>query len=402
MPSSPRTPTRRRKSSTTSVNLSVISSSPQGAGWFPKRGSISRRSSQYSIPSPLTPHRASCSDYGGDRRSLNEFGYAAESTTSCGVGNLADELAEAFHEDEEGENGEDLAEAVYDDIEQNHQGHLISDGCRTIPLTHGRSTSPLKKTPGSKNRHHLPPPRRQGSQCDDLDISDDDDRQASEGVSPALEARMVAIEGLARRGTIPNNDDLDNVVSRVIRCLKDLGSQSSIENGASRLITIHATLISQLSNQTRTVSILAHPLISPLLNPPDPDLVDDMLPLFASLLAELPIPTTQPLSSLHSLHASTTELTAILTYLSDTLHMTRQTTSLAARRLRSATELVADMRKEAEARDRAVRWLEMGNWEERIADRECARVCVDVLGGFEETCNTWRKRLVGDSEIGIA
>ena len=399
MPSSPRTPTRRRKSSTSNPNLSFISPSPQGTGCFPKRGSISRRSSQYSIPSPLTPQPTSYYDY-IDHKPFHESDHAAISAAPGGIGSLADELAEAFHEDEEGENSVEVAGIVPDDNRKDHYGHPMGGDCKATPFPHDHSISPPKQSTASKPYHHGSHRQGlQGSQCDSSGYSDGDDPQGAGGVTPALEARMVVIEDLARRGTDSAGDDLDHVVLRVVRCLKDLGSQSSIENGASRLITTHAALVSHLSNQTRTVSILVHPLISPLLGPPDPDLVDDVLPLFASLLAELPIPTSQPLSSLHSLHASTSELTAILTYLSDTLHMTRQTTALASRRLRSATELVVDMRKEAEARDQAVRWLERGNWAERIADRECARVCGDVLGGFEKTCNAWRERLVGGLEL---
>lgn len=78
--------------------------------------------------------------------------------------------------------------------------------------------------------------------------------------------------------------------------------------------------------------------------------------------------------------------------------MSRQNTTTASRRLKSARELVADMRKEEEAREEGERWLSRGNWSERLAARECAGVCDDVVGGFEEVCNGWRARLVAQAE----
>ena len=111
------------------------------------------------------------------------------------------------------------------------------------------------------------------------------------------------------------------------------------------------------------------------------------------------------LLSLHNLHASTADLADILTYLSDTLHMMRQTTSLASRRLRVARELVVEMRGEMEAKEMGIRWVETGNWQGRLAGRECARVCGEVVGGFEEVCASWRKKLAGGMvgvEVGAA
>ena len=99
------------------------------------------------------------------------------------------------------------------------------------------------------------------------------------------------------------------------------------------------------------------------------------------------------LFSLRGLHASTADLAEVLSYLSDTLHMMRQTTSLASRRLRVARELVIEMRGEMEAKEMGIHWVEKGNWQGRLAGRECARVCGEVVGGFEEVCASWRKKL---------
>ena len=56
--------------------------------------------------------------------------------------------------------------------------------------------------------------------------------------------------------------------------------------------------------------------------------------------------------------------------------------------------MVVEMRRETEAREEAVKWIEKGGWDRRLGERECKRVCEDVIGGFEEVCQTWRERLV--------
>lgn len=171
------------------------------------------------------------------------------------------------------------------------------------------------------------------------------------------------------------------------------------------LIAAHTALIAHVSHQTRTLLTLTHPLVSPLSTPPNPEVIDDLLPLLTSLVSTLPTTTSHTLPSLHNMHSSTSDLISALTYLSDTLHVMRQTTALASRRLRVARELVIEMRREAEAGETGIRWVEKGNWECRLAGRDCARVCGEVVGGFEQVCASWRKRLAGGMagvEVGVA
>ena len=108
----------------------------------------------------------------------------------------------------------------------------------------------------------------------------------------------------------------------------------------------------------------------------------------------LPHPTTPALQSLSSLHTLTTDLVQTLNYLSDTLHMSRQTTTTATRRLKSARDLVAELRADEELREEGERWLDRGDWGARLARRECAGVCGEVVGGFEKVCESWRERLL--------
>ena len=331
----------------------------------------------------------------------NGIASGIESETSNGTGNLADELAGAFDEDEEVDAGVEVPKVQYngteDGVTYEHQllENQLSTSSPSKPYKE-RSLSPPKQPMRSKHHH------RHNSKYDGSDYGDDDDLEGLDGIPPSLEARMAAIEGLARRGTEANGSDLDGVTQRVAQHLKNLGPQSNIENGASRLITTHTAQTSYLANQTRTLSTLIHPLLSPFSTPPDPAFLDDILPLLTALISEIPTPTSLPLSSLLSLHASTAEITAMLTYLTDTLHMSRQTSSLASRRLRSAIEVVVEMRRELDAKEEAMRCLEKGDWEKRLAGRECARFCGNIIGGFQEVCDGWRKTLAGGLEVGAA
>ena len=64
--------------------------------------------------------------------------------------------------------------------------------------------------------------------------------------------------------------------------------------------------------------------------------------------------------------------------------------------------MVGEMRREAEAREEGVRWIAKGRWDERLKGRECARLCGEVVGGFEEVCDGWRERLAAGVEVGAA
>lgn len=131
---------------------------------------------------------------------------------------------------------------------------------------------------------------------------------------------------------------------------------------------------------------------------PEPEAIDELVPLLVSLSDEMARPSTAAFDSLSGLHALTSDLVQTLNYLSDTLHMSRQTTATATRRLKSAKELVAELRRDDDLREEGELWLTRGNWGERLQKRECAGVCGEVIGGFEEVCNSWRERLLAQAE----
>ncbi|RDW83282.1 hypothetical protein BP5796_04773 [Coleophoma crateriformis] len=379
MPSSPRTP-HARHSRDLSMNTDFSFASPLNYT------SSSRRDSKASQNTPSTPNRNSLV------RSDSNFGIdvygAGGAAPSNGLGNLADELADAWSDGEEEDEEPDLnfhQESV----------EVVRDSGVDIPFS--PSQPPLKSAglvpPTPMQKGH----RRAASDYDGSDYGGDSDLE-SPGVPPSLAARIDAVEGLVRRGTENNGTDRDGVVLRVIESLKDLGAQGGVEGNATRLITAHTALSTHLIHQTRLLQNLAYPLFSPLSTPPDSETIDELLPLLLTMTESIPRPTTAAFTSLTALHTLTADLVQTLNYLSDTLHMSRQTTTTAARRLKSAMELVKEIRKEEEEREEGELWLQKGDWGRRLESRECAGVCGDVVGGFEEVCNGWRERLLNQAE----
>lgn len=227
MPSSPQTPTRRRRSSNIGVHLSFTSASPQSNDCSSKRAVNSRRSSQYSFHGR--------SDY---LESSNGLDDPIDLGNANALGNLADELADALEDEEENEHGlregpsEDLydrTEAIRHDQLKENEHPVFRDSIQNeqaVQLaTSDLSLSPPKQS--SRLRH-----TRKSSQYDGSDYGDDSDLEITHSL--VLEARLAAVEGLARRGTEANGSDVDEIVQRVADSLKDLGSQASLENGATR------------------------------------------------------------------------------------------------------------------------------------------------------------------------
>jgi hypothetical protein len=75
--------------------------------------------------------------------------------------------------------------------------------------------------------------------------------------------------------------------------------------------------------------------------------------------------------------------------------MTRQTASVASRRLKAARETFEELKRDAQVWEDGVKWVADGQWNERLAGRECARECQDIIRGFEEVCSGWREKLAG-------
>jgi hypothetical protein len=216
MPSSPRTPTHSRRPSNIDLSFATGYSG----------GSSSRRHSKASIhsPSPTTPFRLSHSRT--NSTGIEEFG-SGGGPAANGLGNLADELAEAWDDDEADEELDMNFQEIPAETDTTRDS-----GVDVTESPAKKETKPVNLTPPTNGKVH----RRQGSDYDGSDYGDDSDMD-SPGMPPGLVAKMDIVESLARRGTEANGSDRDGVVKRVVDGLRDLGSQSGVEGGATRYHT---------------------------------------------------------------------------------------------------------------------------------------------------------------------
>ncbi|KAI4936522.1 hypothetical protein J4E85_001852 [Alternaria conjuncta] len=355
-----------------------------------RRQSFTRRNSGYS---PITPR--SSQDF--EHSPAHQFDGGGDGN---GLGNLADELGEMYDDDDEGmegEYGEELDEAQDENIGTavEHDGSYGVDSAASLNGVRDsgvamQDSSPARLSPGSavKTKKHT----RQRSLYDGSDYGDDSDLE-NEGISPALDARMAAIESLARRGMEENGSASDEVVKRVTQQLRDLGSQIAMENGATRLKTAHEALTTHLTHQSRTLTSIAVSFSGPFAILPDPEDIDELLPIIQNTLELLPHPSADPLVAISHLTHSSRELIQHLSNVSDTLHMSRQTTANAARRLKVSKEQLQDWKRDNEKTQEGQEYIEHGDWDRRLKEREAKRACANVLDGFEDVCGQWRKRL---------
>jgi hypothetical protein len=203
-----------------------------------RRQSLNRRSSGYSPVTPRSSH-----EFEHDSPAHNFDGGGAGN----GLGNLADELGEIWDDDEDAVDEEfgdeldppqdDFAEigtAVAHDGSAGTHDTMAVNGVRDSGVAMQSSPSTnhgLSPDAASRTRKHT----RQRSLYDGSDYGSDTDFD-NDGISPAMETRMAAVESLARRGMEENGSASDQVVKRVTEQLRDLGSQIAIENGATRCV----------------------------------------------------------------------------------------------------------------------------------------------------------------------
>jgi hypothetical protein len=169
-----------------------------------------------------------------------------------------------------------------------------------------------------------------------------------------------------------------------------------------RLTTAHAAISTHLTHQARLFQQLTSAIFSPIAPPLEIDTIEAILPTLTntiSLITNL-TPTAQTSDMLRTLSNHTQDLIESLSALNDTVHMMRQTSLTATRRLRAAKDALREWRSESLDCDEGMRYIEHGCWDQRLRNRECASVCRDVLGGFEQTCDMWRARLVAGAGAG--
>jgi hypothetical protein len=212
-----------------------------------------RRLSKTSIHTPSTPNHL-----------IRDFSHSegvgigidvlqnAQNGANNGLGNLADELADAWSDDEEG--GEiDMNFQQSTSAPPSETGTEETPNIQAIQDSGVDVSSPTKTLRQRESMPHAlnltPPPMggrghaRMPSEYDGSDYGGDSDLESpAPGISAALQARMDMVEGLARRGTENNGGQADGVVKRVIEGLRDLGGQSGVEGNATRFVFLSTFL----------------------------------------------------------------------------------------------------------------------------------------------------------------
>jgi hypothetical protein len=306
--------------------------------------------------------------------------------TANGLGSLADELAGAFGDDYEDDDEEDYdEEGQYGDGGEDEEA--LNDGTATPPLHLPNGiTSPSKRSL----------PVRRPPSASDYEGSDYGDAVGiyieESGISLGLEEKLEAIERLvmchkALLKEEDNSEDGGGVIPRLMDGLQNLLPQSQLETASSRLTTAHSALSSNMWHQTRTLRELGFAINSTSLPPPE------TADLLLSLIDLIPRPTMQPLTELSTLSNLTLSLANQLSLMSDSLHMVRQSSIAANRKLRVAKEACADWRSEIEMVEKARRWIEDGDWDAKCERRDAAVVCKDVTCGFEDFCKGYEEKL---------
>lgn len=156
-----------------------------------------------------------------------------------GLGNLADELADAFSDSENGDtySGQDDTGISFS---VQHDVHLPTEAARDIVRGAPQAyldSSDLKNgglgVPLSSRRGH----RRAISEYDGSEYGSESDLD-SPGMPTGLVSRINAVEALARRGTENTGGHSDGVFFRLADALRDLGSQTGVESSATRYFPI--------------------------------------------------------------------------------------------------------------------------------------------------------------------
>ena len=179
-----------------------------------------------------SPHTPNQQNFHSSNSNIDIFSSGGPTPTAngLGLGNLADELADAWESDE-GEGEDEEPDMNFQEVSQLSEDTETTrdSGVEVSPKPKAQKPAHLS-TPVAPRGHN-----RQASDYDGSDYGGGSDLE-SPGMPPALVARMDMVEGLVRRGTENNGTERDAVVSRVVENLKDLGSQSGVESGATRYV----------------------------------------------------------------------------------------------------------------------------------------------------------------------
>jgi len=436
-PTSPSSPTQKRRSlrmPSIQPNHDPISPSHYANSsaemWFQ-----SRRSSQSSLQqySPVTPRPTSSRS---KRPSSSRLSIGSNVSTglasNAGIGNLADELEEAWDPDFDGPDSSflqglqegDPEDAINSPIDLNDMRNLSIPATPRSPQVRGISMpqSPEKPPSPSKQWASMGTHRKTESLYDGSDYGPDSDDEAFDSIPPTLQRRIHDVEEITRISA--NADSLSEsggVIERTTSALKEnLGAQSTIENSAQRLHTAYTSMATHRSHQLREFSNASHSLISTnSFSSTIFDLPEETIELVIAELHSLalslpflpsshaPAASTNPLTSLQALANSTHELLSMLHSLTDTLTEHRQHLLTATRRLKSVRDLVEELRMEEELVETSVLLIQAGDWDRRCRERHACKAVGEVLEGFKKTWDvdyvegSWKPSVSSRREIQV-
>lgn len=231
LPPSPLKLSHRRPSD---MDDSPVSPGTMGANAYAPQSPRSPRTPRLSAPPSPVASRQNENNMNGSHRESVDLSAEPGTGGGGGLGSLADELADAWEQEEEGygyASGQESARAGSQQMDQSDGEDAYMQSVRNM-----RPGSPPTDSP-ARNRlraPHLRQHRRQGSHYDGSDYGNDSDLDETADIPPALDSQMADIESLARRGIENNGSESDHVIQRTVEALRDLGGQSGIENSAMR------------------------------------------------------------------------------------------------------------------------------------------------------------------------
>jgi len=168
---------------------------------------------------------------GSQRESVD---FSADTGGGGGLGNLADELADAWEQEEDGYGYASGQETTPMGSQRMDHSDVEDTYMQSVHDMRPGSPGPDSPSRSRLRAPHLRQHRRAESHYDGSDYGNDSDLEETADISPALESQMADIEGLARRGIENNGSENDHVIQRTVEALRDLGGQSGIENSAMR------------------------------------------------------------------------------------------------------------------------------------------------------------------------
>lgn len=228
-----------QRQTTLELDLSSTPASLQSNNFSPLGPSHSRKSSTRSIRSAATPRPQSSRDWSGDFSFGNDD---PQAVSAVAFGSLADELAEVWDEDGE---GEEVSSGIQAEEQQPRDGssedkmshrfrhHDVNDSTSTSPVHFNSmegSSDPLEPSFRPRTRQRITNPDGSDRGADTNHYSS----EVVEGIPVSLDSRIAAIENLVQQAAEAHESETHAVFARVADSLKDLGSQTEVENSTTR------------------------------------------------------------------------------------------------------------------------------------------------------------------------